>query len=386
LIFIQKHSIQHEEINKAIEIQLSYLECNPDFHLLANHLLENYIALCFAFVAQKDKRKQEKYLKLLNQELQEQILDDGAHYERTPAYHAQILIHLLHLVYLIEVTDPLHIRLHELKKYCAKMLGWYYTMTLKGTQLPLFNDSATSTTPSYLAMQELANACSIKPEIVALGKSGFRIISINDLTLIVNCGNISPAYQPGHAHADMLHFVLYYKGEAILVDTGISTYEKSGDRLLEKSTRMHNTISIAEENQSQLWSAFRMAKRARVKILEESKEKLVAQVVWHNGIVHKRAFLFSDNNMIIKDSLNNNSILGELPMANFHFDYSLNDKLETIEDSIKIYNGLKFQFINCNYSMRESYLQAEDFNKLNQATKISAYFTGYLKTVITWNP
>jgi hypothetical protein len=42
----------------------------------------------------------------------------------------------------------------------------------------------------------------------------------------MNCGNILPSYQPGHSHADMLHFILYVSGKPVIVDTGISTYEK----------------------------------------------------------------------------------------------------------------------------------------------------------------
>lgn len=387
LIFVQKHSIQNEEINKAIEFQISFLENNLEYHLLANHLLENYISLCFVYVVLKDDRKQSKYFKLLLQELKEQILKDGAHYERTPAYHSQILIHLLQLVFLMQSTNHPTEALIELKYTCARMLGWYYSITLNGTQLPLFNDTAGSTTPTYNELQEMANLCNIKPEVNQFSDSGFRILRNKNLELIINCNNITPSYQPGHAHADMLHFVLYFKGEQILVDTGISTYEVTPERLLEKSTRMHNTVSVGLENQSQIWASFRMAKRACARILEESNEKLVAEVKWHNGILHIRSFSLSNENLIIEDTLSNLLDQEEMPIANFHFNHLLKCRLDISENAVLVKDcRLKFEFSNHKRIKKESYQQAEAFNKQNQAVKISAYFTGHLKTAITWNP
>lgn len=387
LIFIQKHSIQNEEINKAIKFQLSFLENNLEYHLLANHLLENYISLCFTFVVLNNEKKKTKYFKLLLEGLAEQILADGAHYERTPAYHTQILIHLLQLVFLMESTNQPSEVLIELKNTCSKMFGWYNGITINGTQVPLLNDSARSTTSTYHELQEMANHCNIKPEVNQFSDSGFRILRNKDLTLIINCGNITPSYQPGHAHADMLHFVLYFKGEEILVDTGISTYEVIPERSLEKSTRMHNTVSVGVENQSQIWASFRMAKRASTRILEESNEKLVAEVKWYNGILHKRSFSLSNEKLIIEDSLSNLLNQEELPKANFHFDHLLKDALDIYEDTVSVKrSGLKIQFNHYKTITRENYLQAEDFNKQNQAVKISTYFTGYLKTVVSWNP
>ena len=54
-------------------------------------------------------------------------------------------------------------------------------------------------------------------------------------------GSIGPSYQPGHAHADELNFELFYKGSPIIVDTGVSTYEKN-ERRLREDLNSHNVL------------------------------------------------------------------------------------------------------------------------------------------------
>lgn len=353
--------------------------------MLANHLLENYISLSFAYSILDNKLKQEKYLESLQQELQKQIMADGAHCERTPAYHTQVLHRLFKLVYLFKHRNIQSLTQVDLKKACSRMLGWYKVMSLDGTIIPRFNDSAESTTITYPELLEMATHCDISPDQITFGESGFRILSNGDLTIIVNCGNINPSYQVGHAHADILHVVLYSQGMAILVDTGISTYECIPDRLLEKSTRMHNTVSFAEENQSQIWSSFRIAKRAHVSILEETDQKLIAEVAWHNGIIHKRIFSLSKNKLVIEDFISNVPNMEKMPVANFHFDSLLNNSIHVSAEGVSI-NAVSMEIFFRNHKrlVEEEYMLAEDFNRCNQAVKISAYFTEHLITEFFW--
>ena len=113
-----------------------------------------------------------------------------------------------------------------------------------------------------------------------------------------------PSYQPGHLHADMLHMVSLLQNNAILVDTGISTYENNPSRLHEKQLHLwHNTVCFENENQSQIWSVFRMAKRAKVQLISFSNNSLEACVTWHNGFQHKRSILLTGNCLRIEDCI-----------------------------------------------------------------------------------
>ena len=91
----------------------------------------------------------------------------------------------------------------------------------------------------------------------------------------------------------------------IIVDRGISTYNICNERIEERSTASHNTIVVNSNNSSQVWGGFRVGKRAKVRILNDSKTELEAI---HDGyknlkIFHKRRWYVENDSILIEDSL-----------------------------------------------------------------------------------
>ena len=76
-----------EEIHRSLYTQALWLERNDERHILANHYFENLKALAFAgafFVGVDADRWRNRALKEIPQQLIEQNLQDGGHYERSP--------------------------------------------------------------------------------------------------------------------------------------------------------------------------------------------------------------------------------------------------------------------------------------------------------------
>src|SRR5204863_1129831 len=74
--------------------QVATIERRLEKDLLGNHFLKNIKALLFAGALLQTSSSARWWAKgegLLEQELNEQILPDGGHFERSPMYHAQIL-------------------------------------------------------------------------------------------------------------------------------------------------------------------------------------------------------------------------------------------------------------------------------------------------------
>src|SRR5690606_26497950 len=65
-------------------------------------------------------------------------------------------------------------------------------------------------------------------------------------------------------HCDLLSFELDLAGRPVVVDSGVSGYDGDPLRGYVRSTRAHNTVSIAGKEQSEVWATFRMARRAEV--------------------------------------------------------------------------------------------------------------------------
>jgi uncharacterized heparinase superfamily protein len=61
----------------------------------------------------------------------------------------------------------------------------------------------------------------------------------------------------------MFSYELTVDGKPLIVDSGVFEYEAGQWRDWFRSTRAHNTVEIAGENQSEVWGSFRVARRAR---------------------------------------------------------------------------------------------------------------------------
>ncbi len=325
-----------EKIIKSLAIQTEYLSKKIEYHLLANHLLANAKALVFAglfFTTESCKKQKigriedlkigrkevfdehrlriksaminrakgwlEKGLEIYKKQLSEQILNDGGHFERSAMYHSIILEDLLDLK---NISAPL-----ELDNYIQKMLDWLSVMIGPDEKISLFNDAAfgIALEPNklfayakqlgYGRMEDWKNG--------RLEDTGYARLQNNNWTLICDGAPLGPDYQLGHSHADTLTFELWYKNEIIICDTGTKQYFNSDIRKYQRGTAAHNTIVIDGKNSSQVWSAHRTAKRA--KIIERNFDNNSFSAT-HNGykpILHKRKWYFENDEVYIADSI-----------------------------------------------------------------------------------
>ena len=277
--FISMWNITEEWLYYELVSDLKFLSERLEYHLLANHLLENSFALYIGGLITNQGEFIQKGKKLLLRELKEQVLNDGMHYERSPMYHLIILERLLDALNFAKASgDDLE---PMLKSYAFKMTG--LAMNWEDLdRIPMMQDSAYDvafTVPEILKYSEslLGEKFPSKPN--ELKDSGYRNFKSDSFSLFANVGSIGPSYQPGHAHADELTFELFYEGSPIIVNTGVSTYEKNNRRFLERSTNSHNCVVLGD-NSSDVWSGFRVGKRANVKISVDNDQQLIAT---HNG-------------------------------------------------------------------------------------------------------
>ena len=62
----------------------------------------------------------------------------------------------------------------------------------------------------------------------------------------------------------MLSFELTHAGRRVITDTGVLTYAVGPTRQYDRSTAAHNTIQVDGRDQSEMWGAFRCARRAAI--------------------------------------------------------------------------------------------------------------------------
>ena len=259
------------KIVESIAQQAAGLEAQVEHHLLANHLLENAISLCWVGLSLEGpavERWLRTGLKLLERELSEQVLGDGTHYERSPMYQALIAEPLLRLGGVAaSSTGEAASRVRDLcRRVGVSMVQTLGLLTHPDGDYALVNDTSLGSAPT---LAELSTRFSLKLVIPEgawhLQRAGYMGMRSRDGTyLIFDAGDIGPAYQPGHGHADTLSLELSHRGERLLTDTGIHTYAVGNVRLSDRGTAAHNTVEIDGRNQAELWGAFRCGRRPRI--------------------------------------------------------------------------------------------------------------------------
>lgn len=299
--FIQEENVQEPKILKYLFAEANFLTRRLEYHLLGNHLLENGFALLMAGHLFNHPSWIIKAENLLEKELKEQVLSDGAHFELSPMYHQIILFRVLEAVgYLPKAS--------KMGKLCRKtassMLEWLEAITFSDGSVPHFNDSTDGIAFTTGELKDMAARLGIdKGKEIELSESGYRKLQNQRLALVADVHGISPAYQPGHAHADHLSFVLHTNDSPFIVDQGISTYQIGETRDYERSTRAHNTVTVGEQNTSEVWSGFRVGRRPKVEILESNRDVISGELKYR-GLLHRRTFRLADSKLLIEDQVN----------------------------------------------------------------------------------
>lgn len=325
--------------------QARFLLRRIEWHILGNHLFANAKALVFAglfFEGYEAKKWLDKGLKIIAQELPEQVLPDGGNFERSPMYHAIFLEDLLDLINLVNVypSEVAREQVEKWRKTATKMLVWLEAMCHPDGDIAFFNDAAIGIAPTPAELKAYACRLGIASEWEGdkpskglithhFEDSGYIRLDTLNAVAFLDVAPIGPDYLPGHAHADTLSFELSLFGERVLVNGGTSQYGSGSVRQDERGTKAHNTVTINHKNSSEVWSGFRVARRAYPQnlVIDRSGKSLIVNCA-HDGYrrlsgqpLHYRSWQFSSGKLIVQDR-----VVGDFETAvgYFHFHPNIN--------------------------------------------------------------
>lgn len=385
--FLALHKVRDQKIDESLYAQYAILMDNLEYHLLGNHLLENGFSLLFGAYYFQDEKLYAKAKEILTVELEEQILEDGAHFELSPMYHQIMLYRVLDCLNLVIGNSSLVIGESKssglmgiLKEKAVAMLGWLNAMTYENGDIPLLNDSADGIAPTTEQLNDYADRLGLTNYELritnnTLSDSGYRKITKLRCECVIDVGHIGPDYIPGHAHADTFNFELRIQSRItnhkspFIVDTGLSTYEIGKRRDFERGTAAHNTVVVNGQNSSEVWGGFRVAERAGIVALDESDDRIRATHDGYKklGILHTRTFEFYDNQVVIRDELDKDAEA----KAYLHFHPDVTEE----EIKKRIITNHQLQITHYDYAL--------GFNKTLKALAIEISFKKDLKVEIT---
>ncbi|MCG9683942.1 heparinase II/III family protein [Vibrio sp. Isolate23] len=326
--FFHKHGYNVDNSRQSLYLQAHVLRQNLEYHLLGNHLFANAKALVFAGCYFKGEPADEwlkKGLEIIDTEVSEQILHDGGNFELSPMYHNIILADMLDLYNLANTYDIQEFETRKIQWALVinKMLDYSESLQHPDGEVSFFNDSAIGIAATYQSLSQYAAVLGIPYVISDKSKvgdaityrhyqdTGYIVAQSENYKAILDVARIGPDYIPGHAHADTLSFELSIFGQRVFVNTGTGEYGLSQERLRQRKTAAHNTVEVDGLDSSEVWSGFRVAKRAypSVTSIEESSTGLCISCS-HDGymrlkgkVIHHREWLFESNQIDIVDSL-----------------------------------------------------------------------------------
>jgi uncharacterized heparinase superfamily protein len=237
-----------------------FLRRNLETDVGGNHLIKNLKALVGLAVFFGDDRLLTRALGRLRRQLSVQVLPDGGHYERAPAYHCQVLGDLVDIARLLRAVG--RDDQAGLPEKIAAMRRWLGLVLIPGGGVPLLNDGFPV---SRELLAELAPAPPPGGPLQVLPDTGLARAAAGGWHLLADIGPPCPRELPAHAHADTLSCLVHVDGVPLLIDTGTSTYAAGAVRDRERSTSAHNTLEVGGRDSTEVWGAFRAGRRARVR-------------------------------------------------------------------------------------------------------------------------
>ena len=340
---------------QSLAVQARWLARRLEFHLLGNHLFANAKALCFAglfFEGREADRWLRTGLRLLAREVPEQILPDGGHFERSTMYHALALEDMLDLCNLWTwgadaLGEPGQRQLAAWQERVAGMLGWLKGMCHPDGEIALFNDAAFGVAPAVAELNAYADRLGLgrtSPEalpraeaarrVTRFGDSGYVRVEAPEAVALLDVAPVGPDYLPGHAHADTLSFEFSLFGQRLFVNSGTSCYGVSAERLRQRGTAAHSTVTVDGEDSSEVWGGFRVARRARPfdLFVDTPQSGAIEVLCSHDGyrrlpgqVVHTRRWRLGENTLVVEDTVTGAHGWAE---ARFHINSRVETKIE----------------------------------------------------------
>lgn len=278
---------------QSLFAQVRFLEHNLEMDIGGNHLVKNAKALLWAgrfFTGSTATRWRSRGERILGALLETNILADGFQFERSPAYHAQVLADLVDCLPLGGASLQ-----RSLASAIRRMSFALACVTHPDGFIAQFNDGGLHMAPrlsTILAGLARAGQPPLYPMpngAFALPDSGYFGVKDEAGYVLVDCGDLAPPEIPAHAHGDALSFEWSLGAQRVVVDQGVFEYSAGELRALARGTAMHNTATVDMSDQAEFWGAFRMGRRPTVRLERlEMRGNCLCLTGSHDGFGHLR--------------------------------------------------------------------------------------------------
>lgn len=303
-----------------IENNLSFY-FSPNTHLLGEAVALHALAALVPDLPGTAKWKQ-KAARIVEEQMQAQVRDDGSHFEQSTYYHVYALDMFLFHAVLSNSSTAYKRKLARMADYLDALLGpdrrlpflgdddggrWFHPYGDRAA----FGRATLATANAWFNEKRWAchesdyweQACwwlscasgDIPPAVPAFSQifvgAGLAVLQSQETKIIVDCGPFGRG-SAGHSHADTLSLTVTVDQDEILIDPGTFTYVGNGkDRNSFRGTAAHNTVRIDALDQGDPINPFRWANPPAVSVItwrtSDTEDILEAECAYR-GLRHRR--------------------------------------------------------------------------------------------------
>lgn len=298
---------------RAIYKNALFLENHIEYGTGGNHLIENSIALIMAGVLfeNHDTGWIETGLEVMKQASETQFLPDGGHFERSPMYHVMVLRRYATACDLLSGSD---FSTTSLRNTAERALGFLSEISKPDAEIPLLNDAVHGEQLNAETCISYSNACGLRLNSESLSHpdgSGYRRLTTDVGTLLIDVGDVGPSHLPAHSHNDHLSILLWMEGKQILADTGVYDYESNERRQYSRSIAAHNTAQYADAEPIPIGGSFLMGKRTSTDVINcgptEIEARYSRETLTGPQYEHRRKVMTTSSGWNVIDSVRSDS-------------------------------------------------------------------------------
>ena len=277
-----------------LDRQARHLARVVEWDIGGNHLIKNLKAL-FAAERCLDNQSGGDAEAWLEHAVSRQVLADGGHYERSPAYHLQVLCDLLDVRALI--VEEKKVPPKWIEDAIARMGDALAFFRHGDGGLALFNDGDIGRPELLAAADRHLGGGRAAPVILA--ESGYHRMAAGGALVLMDAGPCCPDDLPAHAHADTLSFEFSHHSQRLVVNCGTYAYQDADWRNRLRGTASHSTVCVDGEDSAEVYGTFRLGRRPREALGTRHEDASGIRVAGHHdgyrhlGLIHHRTLTLS---------------------------------------------------------------------------------------------
>ncbi len=295
----------------ALHVQAGHLAAVLERDVGGNHLVKNLKALALAGACLPGHRRRlAPALAALRHQLDRQILADGCHYERSPAYHLQVLCDLVELQAGLGPARP-----GWLAAASGRMAVALALFRHGDGGLAQFNDGDEGDAAVLAAVDRLLPPPAPVPDLPA---AGYWRLERAGMVAILDAGRCCPDDLPAHAHADTLSFELSDGPCRLVVNSGTYAYHDPLWRNRLRGTAAASTVTVDDGDSAEVFGVFRLGRRPRRVVAEREGWEVSASHdgYRHLGVLHRRTLSLGPDGLAGEDVVE--GAAGRRLTARFH--------------------------------------------------------------------